>query len=146
MFKPLLAAWNILSRSLEIFDLTSISLSLHCDPWSHEYRSDKTYPIVSAPRISRISVCLLDTVLNAGIKITGLNYFTTYLKLLTRVKLQYMDIGHSLLKYSELKIICILCEGKGLKTIFWLLHWPFLSEYNEIYKWEKNQESFQRKD
>ena len=48
-----------------------------------------------------------------------------------------MVFGPSLCKYSATENHPHLCSRKGLKTIFWLLHWPHLSKYNEIYKWEK---------
>ena len=135
---------NVLSTSLEITDPTSIPLSLHRDPWSHEYRSIKVFSIVSAPRISRISVCLLDTVLNTGSKTTGLNYFTTYLKLLTRMNLWYLNIPY--VNILLLKIIRIYVQGKGLKLCSDCctdLTCPSTMKY--IIE-RKNQESFQRKD
>ena len=132
------AVCNVLSTSLEITDPTSIPLSLHRDPWSHEYRRLKVFSIVSAPRISRISVCLLDTVLNTGSKTTGLNYFTTY-------KSESVVFGHFLCEYSVAENHPHLCARKGLKTMFWLLHWPHLSEYNEIYKWEKKSRKLSKK-
>ena len=106
------AVCDVLSTSLEITDPTSIPLSLHCNPWSHEYRSIKVFSIVSAPQISRISVCLLDTVLNTGSKITRLNYFTTYLKLVTKVNLWYFDLLY--VNILQLKTIRIYVQGKGL--------------------------------
>ena len=133
---------NVLSTSLEITDPTSIPLSLHRDPWSHEYRSIKVSSIVSAPQISRISVCLLDTVLNTGSKTTGLIYFTTYVKLLTKVNLWYLDIPY----VNILKIIRIYVQGKGLKLYSDCctdLTCPSTMKYiNE----RKNQERFRRKD
>ena len=111
--KLLPAVCNVLSRSLEIIDLTSIPLSLHRDPWSHEYQSVQIFPIVSETRLSRISVCRFDTVLNTGSKITGLNYSSTYLKLLAKLNLWFMDLLY--VNILQLKIIRIYVQGKSLK-------------------------------
>jgi len=50
-------------------------------------------------------------VLNTGSKTTGLIYFTTYLKLLTKVNLWYLDIPY--VNILLLKIIRIYVQGKG---------------------------------
>ena len=68
---------------------------------------------LQSPKHDYQEFLFVDSVLNTGSKITGLNYSSTYLKLLAKLNLWFMDLLY--VNILQLKIIRIYVQGKSLK-------------------------------